>query len=533
MSALAEGKAAETVPAGVLMKARHGWLAFLVMLTFLAATAFAPHSSAQIGGMGGGMGGMGGGRGGMGGGMGGMGGMGGGMGGMGGGGMGGMGGGGMGGMGGGMGGMGGGGNSPAGVLIDPQGVLRVKLVSEADGVLAMQRRQAVASAMPADLRKASSLRKVALSRLEEELARQIEAGHGLSDDLTHLAGLQKIQYVLIYPEIGEIVLAGPAEGWAADAWGRAVGLTSGRPVVLLEDLAAAMRAFPPGHPSETAIGCSIDPTQEGLAGLQNFLNRLGRVNPAASVDQILGGMRQSLGYQEVRVDGVPASTHFAQVMVEADYRMKLIGIGLEPAPVPMRTWVELSSGGSGNALQRWYFVPDYECIRESEDGLAIELVGQGVKLANANEVVQRDGSRVSSDRPDRASELYTLAFTRKYPQIAEASPVYAQLRTLVDLAVVAAYLQEHDAYGRVLWGAELLLDEGSYAIQNYAVPTHVEPAVNAIWRGRRLSTPIGGGVVMQPRLALDSPNILLDEKGSVAGVHGAVSELPEGRWWWD
>ena len=94
-------------------------------------------------------------------------------------------------------------------------------------------------------------------------------------------------------------------------------------------------------------------------------------------------------------------------------------------------------------------------------------------------------------------------------------------------------VQEHDAYGRTLWGAELLLDEGSYTIENYAVPTHVEPAVNAIWRGRRLSTPIGGGVVMQPRLALDSPNILLDEKGTVAGVHTNVSELPAGRWWCD
>ena len=113
----------------------------------------------------------------------------------------------MGGMGGG--GMGGG-NTPAGVLIDPQGVLRVKLVGEADGQLAMQRRMAVASAMPADLRTPSKLRKVALSRLEAELARQLEAGHGLSEDLTHLAGLQRIQYVLIYPEAGQIVLAGPA-----------------------------------------------------------------------------------------------------------------------------------------------------------------------------------------------------------------------------------------------------------------------------------------------------------------------------------
>ena len=42
--------------------------------------------------------------------------------------------------------------------------------------------------------------------------------------------------------------------------------------------------------------------------------------------------------------------------------------------------------------------------------------------------------------------MFTDAFTKKYPEIAARSPVYAQLRNLVDMAVAAAYLQEHDAY---------------------------------------------------------------------------------------
>ena len=423
----------------------------------------------------------------------------------------------------------------AGVVIDPAGVLRVQSV--ADPGLTRERRQAAVDALPGDLQKAVPLRKVALSRLEAELAKRLADGRGVPDDIQKLAGLTRVQYVFVYPAEGdtpgEVVLAGPAEPWFTDAAGRVRGIETGLPTILLEDLATAIRCFAPGEPRDRLVGCSIDPKQEGLAAMQAFLRQTGRVNPTASVEEIVTGMKEALGTQVVSIQGVSPKTHFAQVMVEADYRMKLIGIGLEPAPVPMRTWVELSSGGSGNALQRWYFVPDYECIRESEDALAIELVGDGVKLANANEVVQRDGSRVSADRPDRASELYTLAFTRKYSQIAEASPVYAQLRSLVDLAVVAAYLQEHDAYGRADWGAEVLLDEGSYTIETYGVPTHVEPAVNAIWRGRRLSTPIGGGVVMNPRLALDSPNMLLDEKGTVAGVHAATVDLPEGRWWWD
>ena len=34
-----------------------------------------------------------------------------------------------------------------------------------------------------------------------------------------LAGLTRVRYVFYYPETKDIVLAGPAEGWAADAAG--------------------------------------------------------------------------------------------------------------------------------------------------------------------------------------------------------------------------------------------------------------------------------------------------------------------------
>ena len=59
-------------------------------------------------------------------------------------------------------------------------------------------------------------------------------------------------------------------------------------------------------------------------------------------------------------------------MVEADYRMKLIGIGLEKPPVKLVSYVDRAkpSDVSRNAMQRWFFVPDYKCVRESDDKLA-------------------------------------------------------------------------------------------------------------------------------------------------------------------
>ena len=64
-------------------------------------------------------------------------------------------------------------------------------------------------------------------------------------------------------------------------------------------------------------------------------------------------------------------------------------------------------------------------------------------------------------------------------------------------------------------------------------PLEVAPAINAIQRGNRLVTPIGGGVTMQPTLALDPGNVIADEEGSIAAAREGSIELPADGWWWD
>ena len=425
----------------------------------------------------------------------------------------------------------------AGVLVDPQGVLRT--TSIADPGLSLERRRAAVAALPGDLQKRVPLRKVALSRLEAALAKHAADGRGIPDEIEKLAGLTRVQYVFVYPAEGdapgEIVIAGPAEPWTTDAAGRVIGIETGSPTVLLEDLATAIRAFAPGHPQDRLVGCSIDPTKEGLAAMQEFLRKTGRVNPQGGADQIVAGMKEALGPQTVSVQGVSSATHFAQVMVEADYRMKLIGIGLEQPPVRIPTWIDLAGAGAvaANALQRWYFVPDYDCVKIAEDDLAIELVGQGVKLCGADEVVRADGSRLSATRADKPSKTFTEAFTRDYAKIAAKSPVYAQLRTMIDLVVAAAYLQEHDGYGKAGWAAETLRDEQAYPTERLTPPAQAETAIHAVWRNNRLLTPIGGGVTAHPRMALGAPHLIMDEKGEVGAARTAAKDLPTEGWYWD
>jgi hypothetical protein len=376
-----------------------------------------------------------------------------------------------------------------------------------------------------------------LNRLEAVVAQRVATGQGLTNEMRYLAGLTRIENVFVYPDTGDIVIAGPAEGFAPNIANRVVGMHTGRAVLELQDLVVALRAFPPSGKQTQAMVVSIDPTKEGLANMQQFLRNIqGRVTPN-DAGRIAAGLRESMGLQNVRIHGISPKTHFAQVMVEADYRMKLIGIGLEVAPVRIASWVSRANPRSvaRNALQRWYFTPNYECVRVSEDELAMALEGEGVKLISQDQMVQASGDRVVTGQVDRASHAFVQEFTRKYGELAKVEPVYAQLRNLIDMAIAAAFIQQYDYYGQAGWNMDVFGDESQFAVETYSAPTQVETAVNAVWRGSTLMTPIGGGVKIQPLLALSGGNMLEDQEGQLQDLREQVTTdgLADQQWWWD
>lgn len=438
----------------------------------------------------------------------------------------------------------------AGILIDPQGLLsglevdeqgRVRKVIHADpgARLTRQRLAAAKAALNADLAKPNALRKVSLTRLEAAVRDALDHNRKPSDEMRFLAGLTRIRYVFFYPDSGDVVIAGPAEGWFQDLAGHMIGMQSGRPVLELQDLIVALRTYGPDKSEGPVIGCSIDPTPEGLAAFKKAYRELyGNVTPNDE-DYIVETLHDSLGLQKVRVLGVPSDTHFAQVLVEADYRMKLIGIGLERPQVKggFATWVDRADPGafSRNALVRWYFVPDYQSVRISDDHLAIELVGEGVKLVGEDEVVRADGQRAGTGRASRASQAFTKSFTQKYPEIARRTPIYAQLRTMVDMAIAAAHIQREDFYGKANWQMETFGSEELLPVQNFQAPLEVDAVITSVWKHGTLMTPIGGGVHIEPRIALE-PSNLLDDKGAQVGQARQATQLDHlkpGQWWWD
>lgn len=449
-----------------------------------------------------------------------------------------IGGGGIGGIGGigGGGGVGGIGGNTAGVYVNPDGVFRYTKAVE-NKALMKQREAAARGILNPDVMRKSPLRKISLQRLEAVVAALRKDGKELPPEVRFLAGLTRITHVFYFPESKDIVIAGPAEGFTNDLEWKPVGIETGACILELQDLIAALRAYPPTGDKTQVIKCSIDPTKEGLARhrlviAEDQASGLFTANPTLSAER----QRQAMGLQDVTIEGVSPKTHFAQVLVEADYRMKLIGIGLEKPPVRISSWPERVAPGSRTAMQRWYFTPDYDCIRVTEDENAMELVGQGVKLVTATELVQADGSRTESKNVDSASRAFVTEFTKKYPALAEREPVFAQLKNVIDMAMTAAFIQQAGYYSKSGWDLGVFADEKVVPLEVYSAPTKVETAVNVVIKGAATMTPIGGGVNIQPLKAVSKDRMKKDETGkieSTAKSANAVQGLDAGQWWWD
>ena len=448
-------------------------------------------------------------------------------------------GGGGGGLGGGGGGQGGGGqgggqggaNGGAGITVDARGVLR-RISRDRGGQLKRKRYKLAQRSLGTVARQWSPLRVVSLNRLEAAIKERRKNGLPETDMQLCLGGLTRLQYVFYLPASNDIAIAGPAEPYYQDGEGEIRGMKSDRPVLLLTDLAIALRAFAPGQAPTAIVGCSIDPTQEGLASYNQTLAQIRRQG-IRNGNVIAESLRSSLGLQDVTIKGVSPNTHFAYVLLSADYRMKLIGMGLEKPAVSIPSYIKKARGGE--SMVRWWFTPNYETVRASDDGLAMELVGDGVKLVGEGEQINADGTRRRAVRMSRASKTFVDAFTRRYAELAAREPVYAHLRNLIDMTIASAYIQQQDFYGQADWSMDLFGDETKFELEFFETPEQVDTVSRVVAKNGLLFTPTAGGITINPTRALRKSNLLTDEGGRVAKTHSGVdlSSLDPLQWWWD
>lgn len=417
-----------------------------------------------------------------------------------------------------------------GVYIDAEGVVATPEINDHEQLFAAW--QSGLEPIPADYQDYTDLRFVSLRGLEAEIKKHRTAQEPLPDAVRYLAGLLRVQYVLVYPKTestpGDIVLAGPAEGWKVDALGNTVGATSQRPVLMLEDLIVALRSSEASN--GPGISCSIDPTPEGLARVQRVARKLN----ADAGPQLAGRkIEQALGQQDVTITGIPETSHFARVIVAADFRMKRLAMNFDRAPVSnLPSYLDMlsnRSGASKSMLPRWWMATNYEPVLRNTEGTAWEIRGQGVKCMTEEDFVNADGERVRTAKGASTAQDWADRFTEQFTELANHDSAFGHLRNVMDQTVAAAIIVRERLPEQV--GLELPWIMENEQIEAYNAPRKVASQASFVRKGRQWIISASGGVQMYPWQVADKTETTPEGSTDLAVRDQAATGLNT-NWWW-
>jgi hypothetical protein len=417
-----------------------------------------------------------------------------------------------------------GGGAVGGVEVDADGVAANISAKTLDTLRIA--REAAMRPVATDMAKVSKMRKVSLRRLAEAIreAQAKEPGAPLGDDFQYLAGLQRIQYVFVYPEQKDIVIAGPAAGWKMNARAEVVGADTGLPVLRLEDLAMALSSVEQAQ--QSIISVSIDPTAEGIKRLDAFLKKQKTFQP-----EVKEGVETSLGKQNITLTGVPATSRFAHVMLAADYRMKRYAMHLDPAPISgMPSYLDLLRNARGKPSSdlspRWWMAADYKPMLTDADHLAWEL-RPGVKVMSEDERRSAEGNVQGTGKTNPIAKKWADTMTAKYSQLAAKDSVFAELRNCMDIAVLAALVSKEKLAEKAGLDLSAYTDGKVGPVETLGTPKHVATEVSLAKSGREWIITASGGVQFS--------GFSVIEKRETSDQLGKQrpADIGSKQWWWD
>ena len=411
-----------------------------------------------------------------------------------------------------------------GVSIDAHGVVGERIIEEVKEIRAQYVKDF--KQVPAELNAPVELRKVSLRAIEEAVAKsEADITYKLPDEIRYLGGIQRIQYVFVYPEENDIVLAGPGEGWKVDENANHVGVTTGRPVLRLEDLMIALRTV--DNARQGGITVSIDPSEEGRQRYAQLQRNIKQVT-----GETLVAIEKAFGPQQITISGVPDTSRFAIMMFCSDYHMKRIAMKLDPSPVKgLPSYVDMiksSRAGAGSVMPRWWLACNYEPLGKSPDGLAYEIRGPGVKVLTEDELIGADGSVKGTGKVNANAQKWADLMTEKYDELSVKQPVFGELRNLMDLCVVAALIAKDDLLGKAKLEIPTLASENSkLGVVKWHAPKTVPTQVSATKHSGGTIVTASGGV------EINSWEIANQTIESAAAAEVRSKSAGSGSLWWN
>ena len=355
-------------------------------------------------------------------------------------------------------------------------------------------------------------RRIWLRRLFELVQDNLRAGVPITEQQRHLAGLTRVQYLYVDEQQGDLILEGPAEDrWESRQDGIALGKVSGQPLLELDDFAVAWRNAAEGARPPSV---SLDVRPEARQRVAQVIRRAGHPASAAARRRLQQQLQQAWGEQDAISGGVPQDTRFHKVMVDADWQMKRISLGLLKTALQMAAYVDLefrdlerrvrSAGARARKPpggSRFWFYPAYSEFARSDDSGAVEIPDQAVGLLTESHFLTLGQNPRALPNPSPAARQFAEAFSANYSAIANDQPIYAYLRNLFDWVAIARIIQLLGIPGRIGW--DLGFVRSGFPVQRVPTPRTM-PGLVAVRHGQ-IQTPQGiadlvfparGGVAM-------------------------------------
>jgi hypothetical protein len=394
------------------------------------------------------------------------------------------------------------------------------------------------------------LRCVSLRRLEAAIAAiPNSAPASRIEEMNRLAGLSRVQRLVFVRDgdAGDVLLVGPVGS------GRDVGLH-------LEDFVAAMRFVFSESPRHSFVGCSIDPTPQGVKAVQSLA---GRIQPSQFTPvELERQFAAAAGPQTISLFGVEGDSRLAWVMVAADYRLKRLSMEHDRSPVAgLQTYLgEVVARGDRRPIDaRFWFVGHLARLDSDADERCFEFTLPAVRVQTAaasTTTASTNASRTSKNpKPlkNPAADAFVNSCNRLWPKLTESIPAFQELERAVVWCGVAALIREHDERQSSVdsngespgvvedseasepWSPAGWLDPQTVRIASRPVPTKTA-SLGIVRRtaSGQYAVGVSGGVEIDP-LSVVAAEARISDRGGALAEFASGLRFPTDRstWYWD
>lgn len=303
-----------------------------------------------------------------------------------------------------------------------------------------------------------------------------------AEDLTRFAGLTRITGYITNPEDQDLIIIGTVDPF--------------KPSLYFDDFIIALRNTRLKYAElrgntyyYTAPSCSIDPDPQVLQRLQTLIAQIGGDTSPDKTEQGIEQWKEICQLpQQVQVWGVPFDSHFAHVMVTADYDMKRLADGSDAIGIPgfvslmdaMRSHAtqDMRAGRPVSlplsAMNRFWFCPGDNRYREGNGLVTIEQ--SEIELLTEEGNIDKCGDVTRRGRTNPFAERFARDFTALYDRIAEQRSIYLELENLYRHVALAKILDFRNALSEAHLDLTYLLDR--YQVNQQSVPIRLPGRAN-------------------------------------------------------